>query len=204
MGNNHADQRRSPKQLRARESQERILSAAAQLFAEHGIADTSTNRIAAHAGMSIGSLYRYFADKDEIVGVLRNRLLTELEERFAATVLSGLTRTPREAVIASLSAIVDAVTAHGGLVRALAAEATVQGFGLPELERRLLVLTRAYLLHQLGPRPDDELDTKAFVMVNAGLGASLRLALGPATIPDQDRLITETATMIGTWLDAAA
>jgi AcrR family transcriptional regulator len=204
MADRPADQRHSPKQVRARESRERILTSAAQLFVERGIADTSTNRIAAHANISIGSLYRYFTDKDEIVAVLRSRLLNELEERFTATVLGGLGDTPREAVTASLHTIVGVVTAHGGLVRALAAEATVSGFGLAELERRLLILTRAYLLHQLGPRTDAELDTKAFVMVNAGLSTSLRIALDPSTIPDRDRLITETANMIGAWLDTGA
>ncbi|GAA5094363.1 TetR/AcrR family transcriptional regulator [Nocardia iowensis] len=199
-----ADRRRRPQQVRARESRERILTAAAQLFAERGIADTSTNRIAAQAGMSIGSLYRYFADKDNIVEELRERVLSELEERFAATVLTGLTVSPREAVAASLRAIVEVVAQREGLVRALAAEATVQGVGLPDLERRLLVLTRAYLLHQLGPGPQEELEVRAFVMANAGLAASLRFALGPTPAVDRDRLITETADMIGDWLDAVA
>ncbi|WP_378730149.1 TetR/AcrR family transcriptional regulator [Nocardia brasiliensis] len=199
-----ADRRRRPQQVRARESRERILTAAAQLFAERGIADTSTNRIAAQAGMSIGSLYRYFADKDDIVEELRERVLSELEERFAATVLTGLTVSPREAVATSLRAIVEVVARREGLVRALASEATVQGVGLPDLERRLLVLTRAYLLHQLGPGPQEELEVRAFVMANAGLAASLRFALGPTPAIDRDRLITETADMIGDWLDAVA
>ncbi|WP_054814532.1 TetR/AcrR family transcriptional regulator [Nocardia arizonensis] len=110
--------RRNPTQARARESRERILAAAADLFAARGVSDTSTNRIAAHAGMSIGSLYRYFGDKDEIAGVLRARLPADLEERFAAAVLAGLTRSPRDAVAAGMYAILEAVGDREELVRA--------------------------------------------------------------------------------------
>jgi AcrR family transcriptional regulator len=44
-----------------------ILEAAAQLFAEHGYARTTTNKIALRAGVSIGSLYQYFPDKDALL-----------------------------------------------------------------------------------------------------------------------------------------
>jgi len=43
-----------------------ILEAAAQVFEKHGYAAATTNRIAERAGVSIGSLYQYFADKDAV------------------------------------------------------------------------------------------------------------------------------------------
>ncbi|WP_327144342.1 TetR/AcrR family transcriptional regulator [Nocardia sp. NBC_01327] len=204
MAETPAVRRKKPSQERARETRERILDSAAQLFAEFGIAETSTNLIAAHAHMSIGSLYRYFDDKAAIVEILRGRLLTELEECFTEAVLGSLGLPLRESVAGSLRVIMRALTERQRLVRALAAEATVAGIGFGGLERRLLLLTRAYLLQQLGPRPDDELDTRAFVMVNAGLAASLRIALQPPPGLDPDRLIDETANMFADWLSAGA
>ncbi|MFJ2838152.1 TetR/AcrR family transcriptional regulator [Nocardia sp. NPDC087230] len=53
--------RRQPSQDRAKETRDHILDTAAELFGSHGVAQTSTNRIAAEAGVSIGTLYRYFA-----------------------------------------------------------------------------------------------------------------------------------------------
>ncbi|QBS39368.1 TetR/AcrR family transcriptional regulator [Nocardia sp. CS682] len=202
--NDRSDQRKRPQQARSRETRDHIVASAAQLFAERGIAETSTNHIAAQAGISIGSLYRYFADKNAIIEVLRAELLTELEERFAETVVTGVTVTPREAVANSLTAVLDVVSEREGLVRALAADTTAHGVGLPDLERRLLLLTRAYLLHRLGPTPPQELEVRAFVMVNAGLAACLRFALGPTPDLNRDLLIAETADMIGDWLDAVA
>ncbi|MFD4252393.1 TetR/AcrR family transcriptional regulator [Amycolatopsis thermoflava] len=62
--------RRKPRQVRAELTRERILAAAAHVFAEHGYAAGTTNRIAERAGISIGSLYQYFPNKDAILAEL--------------------------------------------------------------------------------------------------------------------------------------
>jgi AcrR family transcriptional regulator len=57
---------RQPKQKRSITTKEKILDSAYQLFCEKGYFKTTTNEIARVAGVSIGSLYSYFADKDTI------------------------------------------------------------------------------------------------------------------------------------------
>lgn len=49
---------------------EEILDAAAELFTEHGYANTSTRRIADAVGMRQASLYHHFATKDDILDAL--------------------------------------------------------------------------------------------------------------------------------------
>jgi len=66
----HLQPRRTPRQVRAELTRERILSAAAHVFAEHGYAAGTTNRIAERARISIGSLYQYFPNKDAILAQL--------------------------------------------------------------------------------------------------------------------------------------
>jgi len=56
--------------VRAELTRERILTAAAHVFAEHGYAAGTTNRIAERARISIGSLYQYFPNKDAILASL--------------------------------------------------------------------------------------------------------------------------------------
>ncbi|MDT8915737.1 TetR/AcrR family transcriptional regulator [Amycolatopsis sp. PS_44_ISF1] len=56
--------------MRAELTRERILAAAAHVFAEHGYAAGTTNRIAERARVSIGSLYQYFPNKDAILAAL--------------------------------------------------------------------------------------------------------------------------------------
>jgi AcrR family transcriptional regulator len=65
--------RRSPTQARARETVAAILQAAAELFARLGYAHTTTNKVAARAGVSIGSLYQYFPNKDALFLALLER-----------------------------------------------------------------------------------------------------------------------------------
>jgi AcrR family transcriptional regulator len=70
--------RRRPRQERSRETVEAILEAAAQVFERHGYAAGTTNRIAERAGVSIGSLYQYFPNKDAIVVELARRHIAEM------------------------------------------------------------------------------------------------------------------------------
>jgi AcrR family transcriptional regulator len=69
--------RKLPKQPRSEATVEAILEAAAQVFERHGYAPGTTNRIAERAGISIGSLYQYFPNKDAILVELVRRHLAE-------------------------------------------------------------------------------------------------------------------------------
>ena len=62
--------RKQPKQDRAAQTRQRILDSAAHVFAVYGYAAGTTNRIAEHAELSIGSLYQYFPNKDSILHAL--------------------------------------------------------------------------------------------------------------------------------------
>jgi AcrR family transcriptional regulator len=74
--------RKTPQQARSRDMIDRILAAAAQVLAERGYAGLSTNRVAGRAGVSVGSLYRYFADKNELIEELRSRSSAEADARI--------------------------------------------------------------------------------------------------------------------------
>ena len=59
--------RKRPRQERSRFTVEAILIATERVLAEHGVQGATTNRIAEVAGVSIGSLYQYFPNKDAIL-----------------------------------------------------------------------------------------------------------------------------------------
>ena len=58
---------RQPKQSRSIEKKESILNAALTMFGEKGYYNTTTNEIAEAAGVSIGTLYAYFENKETIL-----------------------------------------------------------------------------------------------------------------------------------------
>ena len=72
--------RKRPVQQRSRFTVDQILEAAARVFGERGYAGTTTNHIAERAGVSIGSLYQYFPNKDTILVALHARHMESTSE----------------------------------------------------------------------------------------------------------------------------
>lgn len=70
--------RRKAKQERAQQTVEDLLEAAARVLERRGYASATTNRIAEAAGVSVGTLYEYFADKDAIFDALIQRQIEVL------------------------------------------------------------------------------------------------------------------------------
>ncbi|MEV0060698.1 TetR/AcrR family transcriptional regulator [Nocardia sp. NPDC050718] len=197
----HADkQRKRPKQDRAKETRARILAVSAHLFGSRGIGNTSTNRIAAEAGMSIGTLYRYFTDRDEIVKELTDSLFLQVEDRYSRLLTGSADKTPRDAVAEVIRIAVEILIANGPLVRALVADLHFYGSGIPEFEPRLRMIMKLYLIQMLGPTENIDIDTMAFVVLNAGFATALRSVEMENDGLDREVVIDHTADMIGAWI----
>ncbi|AHH20549.1 putative transcriptional regulator, TetR family [Nocardia nova SH22a] len=191
-------QRRRPTQERAKETRQQILDTAARLFGERGIENTSTNRIAAEAGTSIGTVYRYFSDRTVMVEELLEQLLEGIERRFTER-LNLSEKTVEELTADILATICDELVANAKLVRALAAGVQFYNSGIPEFEPRLRLLAKVLLIQILGPADDHELDIMAFVLVNTGFSAVLRASALEVDPEERREAINMTARMIGAW-----
>ena len=71
--------RRTPTQERSRRTVQRILDAAEAIVGESGADAATTRAIAERAGVSAPSLYRFFADRDEILDRLLSTMLADLD-----------------------------------------------------------------------------------------------------------------------------
>lgn len=80
-------ERRNPRQTRAEGTVDAILEAAFQLLEAEGVDRLTTNRIAARAGVSIGTLYQYFANKQDILAALAQRRAASVRDTIAETVI---------------------------------------------------------------------------------------------------------------------
>jgi AcrR family transcriptional regulator len=81
--------RKQPRQARAQHTVEAIIEAAARILEEQGHGGFTTNAVAELAGVSIGTLYQYFPDKDALLGALIARETARLvEEAEAASVIA--------------------------------------------------------------------------------------------------------------------
>lgn len=72
--------RKIPTQARSRMMVEAILTATAHIIVKHGYQGTNTNLVAQLAGVSVGSLYQYFPNKDSLIAALHQREAQTLAE----------------------------------------------------------------------------------------------------------------------------
>jgi AcrR family transcriptional regulator len=72
-----------PQQARSRKSMEAVLAAAEKLFTTKGYEETSINDIGALAGVSTGSIYSRFPDKDAILQVIHDSFSKALTDASA-------------------------------------------------------------------------------------------------------------------------
>ncbi|PWK81213.1 TetR/AcrR family transcriptional regulator [Fulvimonas soli] len=81
-GSKSVAKRRAPAQARARQTRALILEAAIRLLEKRGLRAFSTNRLAEAAGFSVGTIYQYFENKQEILDALARH---ERDRRLART-----------------------------------------------------------------------------------------------------------------------
>ena len=109
--------RSTPKQKRGEQRMQRLLDAAEQTFAERGYQATTTNEIADRAHTSIGTLYRFFPNKEAIVQHLSERYAQEMHVIRGKMFHPGMATMPLIEMIDYLvDPIVELKSAHSGLV----------------------------------------------------------------------------------------
>jgi AcrR family transcriptional regulator len=74
--------RKTPQQARSRQTREYILQAAAHLLNRNPFGEVSTNHIAKKTGISIGTLYKYYPNKDAILADLSLKFMQEDADLF--------------------------------------------------------------------------------------------------------------------------
>jgi AcrR family transcriptional regulator len=166
--------RKSPVQARSRETVATILEAAAHVLERRGYAGVTTNHVAVRAGVSIGSIYQYFPDKDALLAALVERDMRDAHSAMLAALarqreleLEPLAwsralirawcdahRDAHQHALYAISTALPGVREHAeqGLA-SLAAEIARQlrrnGVSRPALRARVLLLSALALVHEL-------------------------------------------------------
>jgi AcrR family transcriptional regulator len=97
--------RKLPGQKRSAHTVEAILEAAARILETQGLVACTTNAVAQKAGVSIGSLYQYFPNRDALTVALIERETAQLVQDVEAAALG-------ETALQRLTGMVQAAVAH--------------------------------------------------------------------------------------------
>ena len=167
------NKRRIPRQARAAETVAAILEAAAQILESGGLGAFTTNSVAARAGVSIGTLYQYFTDKNAVLlGLARRELdaaLVQIKRALQGEVDPTIEGRVRAMVRASIHAFGGRQRARKAVVQTILA----QGIGI-ELMTPLAAFIAAAGA-EVGSSPQATLPAltreQLFVLSRAVLGA---------------------------------
>lgn len=201
--------RRTPKQERAYATVDAVIEAAARILIEDGYDRVSTNRVAERAGVSIGTLYQYFPNKEAIVEALVHRIAEERIAAFGETLLRlSATELPlHEGVRALLDGTLAAMRVRPELSRRLLLEAP-RG-GRLDLERawiaRCTDLVRAVIHRRRDRVREGDVELMSYIAVTASFAVLQdAMAYRPELVDEGTVLRDELAILAAGYLRRAA
>jgi AcrR family transcriptional regulator len=161
--------RKSASQERSRLTVEALLEATARVLMKEGYDRASTNKIAAVAGVSIGSLYQYFPSKEALVAAVIDRHMHEMMQAVRGALAKVATRPIEVAARELVSVMLDAHRVNPKLHRVLAEQTPRTGRleNIEAIDREAYALVRGYLDAHRDELDVVDPDVAAFVCVTA-------------------------------------
>ncbi|HEY6879993.1 MAG TPA: TetR/AcrR family transcriptional regulator [Polyangiales bacterium] len=149
--------RNHPRQARSKATVETILQGAIRVLIKKGYEGTTTTAIAERAGVSVGSVYQYFPNKESIVARLVERHAHDIVACIEAAAEQVADARPEEALRAMIRAAIEAHRIHPALHKVLSEQVPRVGRMKTAMDtsKRITAIVAAYLVrhrHLLGHR----------------------------------------------------
>ena len=191
--------RKQPTQQRAAETVDAIVTAVERVLHTHGIDGLTTNRIAEVAGVSVGTLYQYFPNKQALVGALQERVLQQMFHAFRSG-LANAGSDPLPVVASRIAASMVALymnqkPVHPYLIQLRTEAAYQERF---QIAVDMFVDEVTEFLRTRDDVKFADVRSAAFVLVTAIEGIANGVAARPGKV-DLGAVASEGARLIGTY-----
>ncbi len=196
--------RKGPKQQRSKVTVSAILDATVRVLEQEGSDAATTSRIAEVAGVSVGTLYQYFANRDAILDALQDREFDRASEMMSRILAHGAYATDREVARAVIMALLELHGAAPTLHRLL----VVEGLRVTPTERvqafdmRIIAVVRSFLTLANVRIRRKNLDAAAFVVYQAVRASMLACLLERPPGLDSETLVDEITDLVLRYLAA--
>ncbi len=170
--------RRRPVQKRAQITVEAMLDAAIKLLKRAGSTSLTTNRIAETAGVSIGSVYQYFPDKQAIYRALHDRHIAQVDSVMRRRLLECADATLEELIGSMIDGMIEAHEADPELSILLQSQVPHRSGNTVDFSIRNLTLFRDALAphrKEFGRKIDLNLQTFVVIKMIDSLGHGIVL-----------------------------
>lgn len=194
--------RKKPQQQRAKLIVDHILQAAQICIVEQGLMQITTPKIAEKAGVSVGSLYQYFENKEEIIQELLRRKSENLGLALKQMVVTQEQLSIQEIIPLSIQFGFDVMRAESGFFIEVLKH--WHGYNHSEaaqiLEKHFFEVGM-YLFNRFYRHWDFEtLKHKSFVIINSTLFTMMRYVSNNSFLISEQQLRDELSSMILAYL----
>nr|WP_227467711.1 TetR/AcrR family transcriptional regulator [Nocardioides lijunqiniae] len=175
-----------------------LLDSTLHLLAARGAESLTTTAIAEHAHVSSGTFYRYFNDKAEILGVLRDEAVEAITSDLMAGVVRALDLDLDAAVREVVLTLVDAFERHRAVILAMvdAMPAGSHANVLPEIESRLFQLASVLPRRHFPDLSPERLEAQVFMTMGVLVSTCLRIAVTRPREVSRDELVDIAVAMV--------
>jgi AcrR family transcriptional regulator len=192
-------------QQRSRATVDALIEATARILVKEGFDKASTNRIAAVAGVSVGSLYQYFPSKEALVAAVIERHQQEIMQMVRRELAGVLAESVDKAVRKLVAVAVKAHRIDPRLHRVLAEQIPRVGKleNLETFNRENFTLFSAYLERHRDELRVDDLGLASYVCVTAIEALTHNAVLhysGMLSDEAMEALIEESARLVTGYL----
>lgn len=204
---NNQIKRRKPAQARSQQLVKDIVEATAQVLEEVGCEALSTNKVAKRAGVSIGSIYQYFTDKEALIEVLLEERYEQLSRTVIAKLVDIMEQPYAVAAKTCIEMYVEFLASQPELTKLMQDRLStgvddnsdlLSGINIDE--ERGLQLIRTYLLRHQASLAMPDLDAAVYFSYSVALTMGRNIALKPKH--ERCKYVDELVRMLSLYVGA--
>ncbi len=181
---------------------ERIIAAGQRVLLREGYERTTTNRVANEAGISPGSLYQYFPDKETILAAVIDRYSADLSTELTAVLADRLDEPGPALVRSAFTGLLGVLSENVEFLRLVVEVLPRKQFGssTAALEQRISDLVTAYLSINKSQTRVDDPATSAWILVRMVEHLTIQYVLEQPDIT-RETFIDELVALTLNYLD---
>ena len=196
--------RKQPVQARSAATIEALHTAVIQVLIREGLSRCTTTRIAERAGMSVGSVYQYYPNRDALLAAVLEKHLSDIADAMVQVCLDSRGLPIAQMASALVETYMAAKLRDAGESKALYAVAGERG-GF-ELAGRVYKRIEAAVTALLATAPDAKFEDPAMtasIALNALVGPVRSILDGQATPQFEARLQGQLVLLLTSYLQTA-
>lgn len=193
--------RRAPRQGRSKTTVESIKQAALELIEAEGFASLGTVAIAARAGISVGSLYQYFPNREAILLAIYEQATGELVQAMKSDLPAILDAPLDDAVYRATAHMLKLYRKNQRILIELPRQMPELGLDTHPLSFDVLIheTLRLFLVHR-SSGPTTSIDDKAFFIEHVLIGSIQRYLLRPPPGLSSSRFLQHVSAIVSSYI----